>query len=105
MGRSSQHKGRSAEIELAKIMNDHGIPAEPGAALNYGEEPDIKGIDGIHAEVKRHERIEISAWTKQAEADALRFGGVPCVFYRRNREPWRVVMPLAAWMEMYQKWR
>lgn len=105
MGKTSQHKGRSAEIELAKIMNDHGIPAEPGAALNYGEEPDIKGIDGIHAEVKRHERIEISAWTKQAEADALRFGGVPCVFYRRNREPWRVVMPLTAWMEMYQKWR
>lgn len=105
MGKSSQHKGRAGELELVRVLNDNGISAAPGDALNYGREPDIKGVPGIHAEVKRHERIEIAAWTRQAEEDAQRFGGVPCVFYRRNREPWRVVVPLAAWIEMYKAWR
>lgn len=104
MGRSSQKKGRGAELELSRILNEAGIPAEPGSALNYGKEPDLKGIPGIHAEVKRHERIEIGLWMAQAEQDAQRFGGHPCVFYRRNREPWRVAMPLTAFIEMYKEW-
>lgn len=104
-GRSSQRKGRAGELELARILIDSGIMAAPGEALNYGTEPDVKGIPGIHAEVKRHERLEINAWTKQAEDDAQRFGGAPCVFYRRNREPWRVVMPLSLWVDMYKAWR
>ena len=104
MGKSSQKKGRAAELELCHILNEAGIPAQPGAALNYGTDPDIKGIPGIHAEVKRHERIEIGAWMAQAETDAKRFGGHPCVFYRRSREPWRVAMPLTAFIEMYKGW-
>ena len=105
MGKTSQHKGRAGELELCRILNDYGIAAVPGEALNYGTEPDIKGVAGVHAEVKRHERIEIGAWTEQAERDAACFGGWPCVFYRRNRERWRVAMPLEAWIEMYKAWR
>jgi len=105
MGRSQQRKGRGAELELCRILNDHGVPAEPGSALCYGSEPDIKGIDGFHIEVKRHERIEIGKWMEQAERDAQRFGGLPCVFFRRNREEWRVTMPLTAWIEFYKSWR
>lgn len=105
MGKSQQRKGRDAELELCRVLNDNGIPAEPGAALSYGSEPDVKGVDGVHIEVKRHERIEIGAWMEQAVRDAARFGGWPCVFFRRNREPWRVVMPLKAWILFYKAWR
>ena len=101
-GRSSQRKGRAAELELCRLLNARGIPAMPGAALNYGTEPDITGVDGFHVEVKRHERIEIAAWMAQAERDAQRFGdGWPCVFHRRSREPWCVTMPLDAFLMLY----
>jgi len=103
MGKSSQKKGRAAELELSRLLNEAGIPAKPGAALNYGTEPDLTGIPGIHAEVKRHERIEIGAWCQQAEQDAQRFGGIPCVFFRRSREPWRVTMTLSGFIELYKK--
>lgn len=83
-------------------MNDSGIPATPGAALNYGTEPDLLGIEGFHCEVKRHERIEIGAWMKQATADAAKFGGWPCVFHRRSREGWLVTLPLTAWISLYR---
>lgn len=103
MSKSQQKKGRAAELELCRILNENGIPAEPGAALNYGSEPDIKGVNGFHIECKRHERIEIGAWMAQAERDAQRFGGFPCVMHRRNREEWRVTMPLTAWIELYNR--
>lgn len=103
MGRSSQRKGRAAELELCRILNDHGIPARPGTALNYGTEPDICGVDGFHVEVKRHERVEIGAWMAQAKQDAAKFGGFPCVMHRRSREEWRVTMPLSAWLALYQR--
>ena len=43
-GRSSQRKGRAAELELVRILRDHGIPAEPGKAVSYGSTPDITGV-------------------------------------------------------------
>lgn len=104
-GRKNQRKGRTAELELCRILNDSGIPATPGTALNYGTEPDLLGVEGFHCEVKRHERIEIGAWMKQAETDAAKFGGWPCVFHRRSREGWRVTMPLTAWLAMYEAYR
>lgn len=105
MGAKSQRKGRQAEIELCRILNDNNILATPGALMNYGAESDICGVKGFHCEVKRHERIEIGAWMKQAEADAVKFeDGAPVVFFRRSREPWRVVMNLKDWMKMYQEY-
>ena len=104
MSKTQQRKGRDAELELCRILNANGLPAVPGAALNYGSEPDLKGLPGIHVEVKRHERIEIGSWMRQASHDAQRFGGRPCVFHRRNREAWLVTMPLDAWITMYSTW-
>lgn len=102
MSKASQAKGRRAELELCRLLNESGIPARPGAALNYGTEPDIQGVEGFHCEVKRHERIEIGTWMKQAARDAARFqDGAPAVFFRRSREPWMVCMKLTDWMDLY----
>lgn len=103
MGVASQRKGRKAEIELVHILQGHGIPAEPGQAVSYGATPDIVGVDGIHVEVKRRENVNLSAALAQAEEDSRKFGdGLPAVFHRKNRESWRVTMPLTAWLELYQ---
>lgn len=102
VGRSSQKKGRTAELALCRLLNEHGIPAIPGQPLNYGTEPDISGVVGVHVECKRSERVKISEWMAQAERDAARFqDGAPAVFFRRSREPWYVCMGLADWLKLY----
>lgn len=103
MGKSSQAKGRRAELELVRLLQAQGIPAEPGQAVSYGATPDIVGVDGVHVEVKRRENVNLSAALAQAETDAQKFGdGLPAVFHRANRESWRVTMPLTAWLELYR---
>ena len=90
---------------MSELLREHGIPAQVGDALNYGTQPDIRGVDGIHCECKRSETLRLSEWMAQAERDAQRFGdGLSAVFFRRSRSPWCVVMTLENWMKIYN-WR
>lgn len=103
MSRSQQRKGRSGELELVRILQQHGIPAEPGQAVSFGSTPDVVGVPGIHPEVKRVERLNVPEAMAQAVRDASRFGdGIPTLFHRRNRSPWLVTMQLEDWLELYQ---
>ncbi len=104
-GRTSQAKGRRAEQDVSRLLQAQGFMVRPGAALNFGGEPDIVGLPGVHLEVKRHEALAISTWLKQAAADAERFGdGLPVVIFRANRAPWRVVMEMKDWLQMYKRY-
>ena len=70
--------------------------------MSFGEIPDLTGLPGIHIEVKRCEQVRLSEWMQQAETDSKRFSdGMPVVFHRRSREPWRVTMSLANFMDIY----
>lgn len=103
MSKSQQRKSRSGELELCRFLQDYGIPAEPGAAFNYGKEPDIKGVAGIHCECKRAEALRLSEGMAQAVRDSEKFhDGLPTLFHRRNRSPWTVTMRLEDWMAIYK---
>ncbi len=102
MGAKSQRKGRAAELELSRILQEHGYPVEAGRAQSYGEVPDLSGLPGIHIECKRAETLRLSDWMAQARRDAERFGGLPAVFRRRNRAPWLVTMLLEDWLRLYR---
>lgn len=72
--------------------------------MSFGEVPDLVGLPGVHVEVKRREQVRLSEWMQQAEADSKRFrDGMPVVFHRRSREPWRVTMNLADFMRLYDR--
>lgn len=101
-GKSSQRKGANGERELAAILSKCGYHVKRGGSLSYGEIPDLTGLPGIHIEVKRVERLNVSEAMKQAVRDSTRFGGIPTLFHRRSREPWLVTMRLSDWLEMYQ---
>ena len=102
MARSQQRKGRAGELELVKVLNDAGVSVQPGDPVSYGKTPDIIGFPGIHCEVKRVEKLNISLAMEQAERDALKFhDGLPAVFHRKNRSPWLVTMKLTDWMKLY----
>lgn len=102
MGRASQRKGRAGELEIVKVLQAHGIPAEPGQAASYGSTPDVIGIPGIHAEIKRVERLNVSEAMAQAVRDGEKFqDGAPALFHRRNRSPWLATMRLEDWILLY----
>lgn len=64
----------------------------------------MSGLPGIHMEVKRVERLNVSEAMKQAVRDAERFNdGAPAVFHRRSREPWLVTMKLEDWLDIFGK--
>lgn len=88
MGKSQQRKGRAGELELVKLFQSHGIRAEPGQPVSYGSTSDMTGILGVHAEVKRVERLNVPDAMAQAVRDSEKFhDGAPALFHRRNRQP------------------
>ena len=101
-GKPSQRKGAQGERELAKVLEAEGYPMQRGGP-SFGTIPDLVGLPGIHVEVKRVERLNVSAAMQQAERDAIKFqDGDPAVFHRRNREPWLVTMRLTDWLKLYK---
>ncbi len=103
MSKASQRKGADAERELAELLNRCGYHVERGGSLSYGEKPDLYGLPGIHIEVKRVERLNVSEAMRQAVRDSERFqDGDPAVFHRRSREPWLVTMLLSDWIKLYE---
>lgn len=102
-GKKSQAKGRRAELELSRLLRGAGYDVRSGEALNYGREPDLVGLPGVHIECKRAEALRLSEWMAQARRDADRFrDGFPAIFHRRNQEPWRVTMDLDNWLTIYK---
>ena len=103
MGRSAQRKGADGERELANVLKEYGFEVRRGQVFNH--ESDMVGLDKIHPEVKRVEKLNVVTAMKQAVTEAqIRNDGVPTVFHRRNREEWLVTMRLTDWIELYRKW-
>lgn len=103
MGKQQQRKGAAGETELTNILQSKGYQVHRGGSQTYGTVPDIVGLPGIHIEVKRCERLDLTGAIHQAEADAIKFhDGQPAVFHRRNRSPWLVTMTLEEWLTLYQ---
>lgn len=69
---------------------------------NTGDAADVTGLPGIHVEVKRGERLNVSEAMGQAIRDA-RPGEIPIVAHRRNHEPWLATMRLEEWFELYRE--
>ncbi len=103
MSRGQQRKGRGGELEICRILQAHGIDAQPGQAVSFGSTPDITGVTGIHPEIKRVERLNVPEAMNQAIRDSEKFhDGTPCLFHRRNRSPWLVTMRLEDWILLYK---
>lgn len=103
-GRASRNKGATAERELANLLRDTwGYDVHRGKVF-YGES-DIVGLEGIHCEVKRVEKLNIHKAMEQAvnEADK-RQDGIPTVFFRRDRGEWLVCQRLIDWIDLYGSW-
>lgn len=102
---NSKQKGKRGELELVHKLRDHGYQVERtaqycGKALDG--DADLRGLQGIHIECKRVERLNIQDAIDQAIRDTQ--GGLPTVFHRKNNCDWLVTMTLDDWIKLYREW-
>ena len=100
MGKSEREKGRKGELEVANILKDYGFKARRG--LVFMHEADLVTELPIHFEVKRQETLRINDWWKQSES-ATGEDEIPTVVFRRNREPWKIMLSLTDFLEILNR--
>lgn len=100
---NSRRKGKDGEGELAKELRKYGYDAHRGQQYSgLMGDADVVGVDGIHIECKRTEQVRDEVFLQQAERDA-RKGNIPIVFYRRNREDWKVALRMNMFMLIWNE--
>ena len=98
---NSRAKGAKGERELARKLREYGYDCRRGQQYcGANGDADVVGLEGIHIECKRVERLNIEDAIAQAKRDA-REGELPAVFHRKNNHEWLVTMPLPDWVRMY----
>ena len=103
MAKNSNRKGKEGERELSNLLKKYGYNARRSQQYcGANGDADVVGLDGIHIECKRVERLNIDDAMAQAVADA-REGETPAVFHRKNRKGWLVTMRLDDWLKMYRE--
>ena len=101
MAINSRSKGRRGEQELAKKLREYGYDCRRGQQYSGASgDPDVIGLDGIHIECKRVERLNLEDAMAQSKHDA-RQGEIPTVMHRKNNCEWLVTMRLDDFMRMY----
>ena len=105
MAVNSKQKGARGERELAKKFREYGYEDAKRSQQYCGVNGDADVIDalpGIHIECKRTEALRLYDAIDQAKRDREGTGDLPAVFHRKNNCEWVAIMPLDAWIQLYQ---
>lgn len=102
---NSKLKGGRGEREFASLCRDEGYDdVQRGQQFQGGiDSPDVKGLPGVHIEVKRVERLNIHEAMRQSVRDS-EGKAVPIVAHRRNRDDWLITMKASDWFALYREW-
>ena len=99
---NSKQKGARGERELANKLKEYGFDCRRGQQYCGADgSADVLGLDGIHIECKRVQRLNITDAMSQAIGDSK--GKIPVVMHRKDREEWLVTMRLNDWIELYKE--
>lgn len=90
-----RRKGKAGELELARLLREL-LGADVARNLEQSRQggADLLGMPGWAVEVKRAARARLSEWWLQTCTQAEVTGQRPALFYRLDRQPWRVVIPV-----------
>lgn len=95
--RRSKSKGNRGEHEAARKMCEvFGCNVARAAAK------DQVGLNGVHVEVKRRERLRLKEHVEQSVGDA-KDDEVPVVMHRANRQPWLLTVRVEDLPEFIEK--
>lgn len=104
MGKASREKGKRGERELAAFLREFGYAARRNQQYSGANgDADVVGLDRIHIECKRVEKLNLQDAMDQSRHDR-RPGEVPVVMHRRNNCDWLVTLELSDWLPMYREW-
>lgn len=107
MAKNSKRKGKDGELELAKKLREYGYDVRRSVQYNGKAEDgqaDLLGLPGIHVECKRTEALRLYDAVDQAKRDSADTDELPVVFHRKNNCEWLAIMPLDAFMKIYQEY-
>lgn len=100
---NSRQKGKAGERELAKKLREYGYDCRRGQQYNGSDgSADVVGLEGVHIECKRVERLNIEDAMAQSKHDA-RQGEIPVVMHRKNNCKWLVTLRLDDFMNIYKE--
>ena len=103
MGKMSREKGKRGERELANKLKEYGFEARRGQQYCGADgSADVVGLQGIHIENKRVEKLCLYEALAQAKSDA-KGGEMPIVTHRKNHCEWVVIQPLDDWIKLYKE--
>ena len=105
MSINSKVKGAKGERELANKLKEYGYDCRRGQQYcGANGDADVVGLDGIHIECMRVERLNLDDAMLQAIRDR-KADEYPAVFHRKNNREWLVTMKLDDWINLYREWR
>lgn len=104
-GARSRRKGCQGEREVANLLTEN-LGERFVRNLDQTREGGGDIVCGRYLiEVKRVQRASLPAWWKQAVASAKAAKKIPALWYRADRKPWRVVVPIPEAWATEQCWR
>lgn len=104
MAINSNRKGKVGELELSRVLREHGYDTRRGQQYCGADgSADVIGLPYMHIECKRVEKLNLDAAIIQSIRDC-RENEKPCVMHRKNHKPWAVTMLLEDWIELYREW-
>ncbi len=106
---NSKQKGKTGELELVHKLKDMGFDCERSQQFKGNtkndDDADVVGIDYLHIECKRNEKLNVENALQQAERDnGDRTDKIPVVMWRKNRESWKATLRLDKFMEIFQEY-
>lgn len=103
---NSRDKGKRGELEWVHFLKERGHEdaARGQQFKGGGDSPDVRGVVGLHFEVKRVQALNIGAAYAQAKRDAAE-GNTPVVAHRRNNSRWLITLDASDFMEIWQRAR
>ena len=100
---NSRNKGAAGERELANKLKEYGYNTRRGQQYcGANGDADVVGIDGLHIECKRVEKLNLDEAMEQSIQDAKQ-DEIPTVFHRKNRRPWKVTLLLDDFIKIWKK--
>lgn len=106
MSINSKQKGKRGELEFCSKMKKYGYNVRRSVQYNGSTtegQADVIGLDKIHCEIKRVEKLNIYNAISQAKVDHKE-GELPTVFHRKNNCEWLVTMTLEDWIKLYKSY-
>lgn len=100
---NSRAKGATGERELARKLREYGYDARRGQQYSgINGDADVLGLQGVHIECKRVEKLNIDDALSQSIRDAKE-NEIPVVMHRKNHTEWKVTMKLEDWIKLYRE--